>query len=223
MFVDHSDRIRRSSAVLPLQFQQNNAMHEVETTHSQVTNSTIRYTVRYLLLSLSQAPTITMKATLSRFATLMSLVMAIAILDATAFCPSKVSVRGPFSLSPRAPGPKSEPRSTWQPSLRNVQLFSEPKKKSTSEILGIDRGLYLIAIVLLFNVWIFSIPPEFRRAKICSEEQVIQFPESGCMTGAKWASGIKDYYANGGGISFDFSIDPKSQPKWMGGEQPFQK
>jgi hypothetical protein len=103
-------------------------------------------------------------------------------------------------------------------------LFSEPKKrKSTNEIIGIDRGLYLIAIVIFFNIWIFSIPPEFRRAKLCSEEQVIQYPESGCITGAKWASGVREYYANGGGISFDFSIDPKSQPKWMGGEQPVQK
>jgi hypothetical protein len=106
----------------------------------------------------------------------------------------------------------------------STSLFSEPnKKKSTNEIIGIDRGLYLIAIVIFFNVWIFSIPPEFRRAKLCSEEQVIQYPDSGCITGAKWASGVKEYYANGGGISFDFSVDPKSQPKWMGGEQQFQK
>jgi hypothetical protein len=106
----------------------------------------------------------------------------------------------------------------------STRLFSEPKKKmTTNEIIGIDRGLYLIAIVMFINVWIFSIPPEFRRAKICSEEQVIQYPDSGCMTGTKWVGGVRDYYANGGGISFDFSIEKKSQPKWMGGEQPMQK
>jgi len=107
----------------------------------------------------------------------------------------------------------------------STTLFSEPpsSRKKTNDALGIQRGLYLMAIVMFFNVWIFSIPPEFRRAKICTEEQVINFPDSGCTTVDKWATGISDYYANGGGVHFDFSIDKSSQPAWMGGEQPRQK
>lgn len=102
-------------------------------------------------------------------------------------------------------------------------LFSEPPRKSVNEIIGIQRGLYLLGIVMIFNVWIFSIPPEFRRAKICTEEQVVMYPNSGCMTGNQWIGGIKEYYTNGGGINFDFTIERSQQPAWMGGDQPFQK
>ena len=125
-------------------------------------------------------------------------------------------------------GPDASQRTTTKTRSSTRIFSSEPptnqkKKMTTNEIIGIDRGLYLIAIVMFINVWIFSIPTEFRRAKICSEEQVIQYPNSGCMTGSKWVEGVKDYYAKGGGISFDFSIEKKSQPQWMGGEQPLQK
>lgn len=104
-------------------------------------------------------------------------------------------------------------------------MFAGPSgdEQRTNEILGIKRGLYLLGIVLAFNIWIFSIPPEFRRAKLCSEEQVAMFPDSGCMTGEKWVQGVQDYYANGGGVHFDFSIEKSRQPKWLGGEQPFQQ
>ena len=102
-------------------------------------------------------------------------------------------------------------------------LFAEPPKRDVNEIIGIQRGIYLLGIVFFFNVWIFSIPPEFRRAKICSDEQVRLFPDSGCMTGSQWVGGITEYYANGGGVNFDFSIEKSRQPSWMGGDQPFQK
>lgn len=108
-------------------------------------------------------------------------------------------------------------------SLRSTTLFAEPPQRDVNEIIGIQRGLYLMGIVFFINVWIFSIPPEFRRAKICSEEQVRLFPDSGCVTADKWVDGIKEYYANGGGINFDFSIEKSRQPSWMGGDQPFQK
>ncbi len=107
--------------------------------------------------------------------------------------------------------------------ITSTVLFSEPPQKDVNKIIGIQRGLYLLGIVFFINVWIFSIPPEFRRAKICTEEQVIMFPNSGCMTGSQWVGGIREYYTNGGGINFDFSIGKGQQPGWMGGDQPFQK
>ena len=97
-------------------------------------------------------------------------------------------------------------------------LFSEPPRESFNKIIGIDRGVYILGFALLANVWLFSIPPEFRRAKICSEEQVIQFPDSNCMTASSWVEGVQSYYSNGGGVKFDFSVEKASQPAWMGGE-----
>lgn len=73
---------------------------------------------------------------------------------------------------------------------------------------GLKRGAILLPIVLLVNVWMFSIPVEFRRARICSEQQVRENPSSKCMTTETWRQGVADYYANGGGIKFDFSVDP---------------
>jgi hypothetical protein len=116
---------------------------------------------------------------------------------------------------------------TFNPALTpstasSTALFAEPPTKKTADPLGIQRGLYIIGVVMFVNVWIFSIPPEFRRAKICTEEQVIAFPNSGCMTSQTWASGIKECYANGGGVNFDFTIDKSVQPAWMGGDMPSQ-
>ena len=63
---------------------------------------------------------------------------------------------------------------------------------------GLKRGAILLPIVLLVNVWMFSIPVEFRRARICSEQQVRENPSSKCMTTETWRQGVADYYANGG-------------------------
>mmetsp|Transcript_18585 Transcript_18585/g.53361 ORF Transcript_18585/g.53361 Transcript_18585/m.53361 type:complete len:155 (-) Transcript_18585:1332-1796(-) len=76
---------------------------------------------------------------------------------------------------------------------------------------GLKRGAIILPFALLINIWMFSIPVEYRRARICSEEQVRDNPGSKCMTTETWRSGVADYYANGGGIKFDFSIDPDSK------------
>lgn len=74
---------------------------------------------------------------------------------------------------------------------------------------GITEGVYLLAIVGLFNVWMFSIPPEFRRARFCTEEDSIQYADRHCTTFKAWKTGVAEYYANGGGVHFDFSIEGK--------------
>jgi hypothetical protein len=67
-----------------------------------------------------------------------------------------------------------------------------------------------MALVLLANVWVFSIPPEFRRAYICPNPscEANRVACKNCVTLEEWTNGIQDYYRNGGGIQFDFSIDP---------------
>eukprot|EP00574_Skeletonema_japonicum_P008313 CAMPEP_0201716660 /NCGR_PEP_ID=MMETSP0593-20130828/2586_1 /ASSEMBLY_ACC=CAM_ASM_000672 /TAXON_ID=267983 /ORGANISM="Skeletonema japonicum, Strain CCMP2506" /LENGTH=166 /DNA_ID=CAMNT_0048206511 /DNA_START=12 /DNA_END=512 /DNA_ORIENTATION=+ len=79
---------------------------------------------------------------------------------------------------------------------------------------GTDAGKYLLFLVLLVNVWAFSIPVEFRRARFCTEEQVRLNSDSHCITFDNWKSGIIDYYANGGGAEFDFSVEEGN--KWIG-------
>ena len=65
-----------------------------------------------------------------------------------------------------------------------------------NDIQGITAGLYLGAIVLALNVWIFSIPVEFRRTRICNEADTRDYPTR-CMTREMWTTGIQEYYANG--------------------------
>ena len=78
---------------------------------------------------------------------------------------------------------------------------------------GIGRGLVLQVIVFGICAWLFTIPPEFRRAYLCPADIYCQ--EEGactreCVTTSEWISGVQEYYKNGGGIQWDFSIDPKT-------------
>jgi len=77
---------------------------------------------------------------------------------------------------------------------------------------GAGRGVYLMAIVLAITIWMFSIPPSFRRAKICTFDPAEAPPQVtvDCVTSDQWIADVKDYYKNGGGIQWDFSIDPKT-------------
>jgi hypothetical protein len=79
----------------------------------------------------------------------------------------------------------------------------------TGYVDGSTTGAFLMAFVLLINVWIFSIPTEFRRARICKEEDVVLYPNKNCITANEWVRGVGDYYKNGGGVQFDFSIEGK--------------
>jgi hypothetical protein len=85
------------------------------------------------------------------------------------------------------------------------------KKEVTYD--GADRGRYLFALVFLICIWQFSIPPSFRRAKFCppscvQERSLCRTPT--CVTFGEWTSDIAQYYRDGGGIQWDFSIDPQT-------------
>lgn len=89
---------------------------------------------------------------------------------------------------------------------------------SNSAVDGSDRGAFLQVVALVIVLWGFSIPPEFRRAHFCSGNvagTVIPCAEQrascyDCVTFDEWKTGIAQYYEDGGGINFDFSIDPKT-------------
>ncbi|CAJ1935218.1 unnamed protein product [Cylindrotheca closterium] len=94
---------------------------------------------------------------------------------------------------------------------KTTQLH-ERKYQGTND--GTGRGIILQVIVFGITAWLFTIPPEFRRAYLCPADTFCQ--EEGsctreCVTPDEWVSGIKDYYKNGGGIKWDFSIDPKTK------------
>ena len=75
------------------------------------------------------------------------------------------------------------------------------------KVQGIGAGTVIFGVVLLLNIWSFSIPVEFRRAKFCSAEQVAEKVDVHCMTTDQWFGGIANYYENGGGVHFDFSVE----------------
>mmetsp|Transcript_4582 Transcript_4582/g.6768 ORF Transcript_4582/g.6768 Transcript_4582/m.6768 type:complete len:167 (+) Transcript_4582:154-654(+) len=71
---------------------------------------------------------------------------------------------------------------------------------------GRETGFYLMGFILALWIWLFSIPPEFRRARFCSAEDTAVYEQ--CWTVQTWTSGVADYYKGGGGFNLDFSIDP---------------
>lgn len=50
-------------------------------------------------------------------------------------------------------------------------------------------------------------PPEIRRAHVCTTNVVGQKNGYYCVSFSDWTDQIKSYYAGGGGINFDFSIE----------------
>lgn len=67
------------------------------------------------------------------------------------------------------------------------------------------EGKTLMLFGLLLCTWFFTVPPEFRRQRLCDELQTAANPGV-CMTGGQFKDKVVDYYANGGGIQWDFSI-----------------
>ena len=86
------------------------------------------------------------------------------------------------------------------------------ENKDTVSYDGADRGKYIFAVVLFICIWQFSIPPTFRRAKFCppacARERTLC--RNQCVTFQEWSNDIVEYYKNGGGVQWDFSIDPKT-------------
>lgn len=92
-------------------------------------------------------------------------------------------------------------------------LYERQEKKQAVTYDGSDRGRYLFALVFFICIWQFSIPPSFRRAKFCPPACVKERSlcrTSTCVTFGEWTNDIAQYYRDGGGIQWDFSIDPNT-------------
>jgi hypothetical protein len=115
--------------------------------------------------------------------------------------------------------PVSRPwTSQWRPDstvyTRQVQpLFQSSNPNSVD---GTGRGLYIFAAVLGVCVWLFSIPPEFRRAHFCAVERCVQNRAKcyDCVTFSEWKDGVSEYYESGGGVQFDFTVAEETKEFW---------
>jgi hypothetical protein len=130
------------------------------------------------------------------------------VLHVTSFCPSQSIHKVPSS------GIQIPLSSPFTSNLSSTHLFDrkEPYEGGNS-IDGMGRGIVLQVIVLIICAWLFTIPPEFRRTYFCPAENYCQEPgscEKPCTTYKEWFRNVGDYYKNGGGIQWDFSIDPKT-------------
>lgn len=95
----------------------------------------------------------------------------------------------------------------YNASASRVVLSSSPN------IDGTGRGAIIQGLVLLLCVWIFSIPPEFRRTHMCMSDYCEQNRSAcyDCLTSSEWRGRIADYYRGGGGIQFDFTIGDETK------------
>lgn len=100
-----------------------------------------------------------------------------------------------------------------QQQVASLTVQQMGNKKATDAAEGRDRGNILQVLALALCVWFFSVPPEFRRAHFCSTNPCVANRASchDCVTFSEWKSGIAEYYENGGGVHFDFSIDPATK------------
>lgn len=91
---------------------------------------------------------------------------------------------------------------------RALKMAADDEERTkSSKIDGSVGGTYFLAAVLLANVWLFTIPTEFRRAHLYPEGNAGLYSDPKGMTAKEWSAGVAQYYANGGGIKFDFSIE----------------
>lgn len=114
------------------------------------------------------------------------------------------------------PNPRRMPFSQPQPFTTPAPVGSSSTQLFAESYDGFGRGLYILGASLLLCVWFFSIPPAFRRTHFCATPACVEYREAcyDCRTFDEWRSDIVDYYKNGGGVNFDFTIDPASKEEF---------
>ncbi len=98
---------------------------------------------------------------------------------------------------------------------RHIHLF---QSKGNIQVDGTARGFALFSLVLAACVWLFSIPPEFRRAHFCFVEKCVEERSKcyDCVTMSEWMDGVTEYYQKGGGVQFDFTVAEETKALWKG-------
>jgi hypothetical protein len=101
----------------------------------------------------------------------------------------------------------------------NCSSSSSPDKNphfTSQDVDGTDRGISLQILAIFVCLWLFSIPPEFRRSHFCFTDLCVAHRSRcyDCVTVSEWTNKVKEYYQNGGGIQFDFSIGDDAKSMW---------
>ena len=88
------------------------------------------------------------------------------------------------------------------------------KKLAAMQERNTRRGSIVLSVLLLVIVWVFTLPPEFRRADICEETDL----RTGCTTASRLVQQVATHYQQCGRgedsapcVRLDLSIDPKSK------------
>lgn len=122
------------------------------------------------------------------------------------------STTAPCSLGQLVPSQSKETRFTSSIHRnKSTELYDakpdRPKFMDESE----SRGNVLLGLALAVCIWAFSIPPELRREHFCFTDKCVENRSYcyDCVTFGEWYGQVKEYYANGGGVHFDFSIEKK--------------
>jgi hypothetical protein len=123
-----------------------------------------------------------------------------------------------FVNHPRSVAHNSASRNNIMPPTTTGSLkvkHGEMMQPLKAQVDGTGRGLVIQGIVLALCIWIFSIPPEFRRAHICPDS-CLENREMcyDCVSAEEWRTGISEYYKNGGGIQFNFEVAQETKAAW---------
>ena len=121
----------------------------------------------------------------------------------------KVNAAGLFRLS-RLPPTSCRP-SPITVSIHHGRYTGTQLQKTQSDLddlQGQKPGLVILTMVMAFTIWGFTIPPEIRRAHVCTDDRCLADRSRcyDCKTIGELSQQVKDYYDNGGGIKWDFSV-----------------
>jgi hypothetical protein len=85
------------------------------------------------------------------------------------------------------------------------------RSKNSRDLEGRSGGIPLLIASFIVSAWFFTIDPQIRRTHLCTSPRCVEDREYcyDCKTFGEFKEMILDYYRYGGGIKWDFSIEPK--------------
>ena len=144
------------------------------------------------------------------------LIVFVALLDgAVAFC-NVASPKSSNRIELLQKVGASAPFFLKKPSTRSSLVLHYDNNNYDSDLGSNRAGIPILIASLLVCAWFFTIPPEFRRARYCGSTYCADNRAecNNCKTVGELQHDIQDYYRHGGGIKWDFSIDPVTQAEF---------
>ena len=134
------------------------------------------------------------------------------------------SKSSPFSSRIRDPTrftPIIQFRSKKRNQILCLNAENDPRQAPAGKkVDGTGRGVYLLVLSLIVAIWFFTIPTELRRTHWCFSERCEQHPSEylcyNCVSFGEWKNQVVDYYRNGGGVVFDFTVGEETKALYAG-------